>query len=585
MVKVWISKIKFSDGSHFDLVKEDIVVFVGPNNSGKSQALRDILSLYTNKTSTGIVITEIEISGEGSPQEAFEYIKSNSLEKSQNGQILFSWIDGALPESEIKRQWTSKDSGLHGLRSFFCRLFTTDERLSLVSRIPPNDSDEPASHPLHYIFKHDLLADKLSNNFKDAFGLQLIRRLKVSKNLLLHVGLDPRVEGEDRVAESYIQKLDQLPHIDKQGDGMRAFAGLLIHSSVPHYSIMMIDEPEAFLHPPQARHLGRALIEDFARDRQLFISTHSGDVLKGILDTNSTNVHVIRLQRAEDITVNNAKLLNKENIQEIWKAPLLRYSNVLDGLFHERVIICESDADCTFYSAVMDWLFETEEQSIKKPDVMFIHAGGISGIDKIAKALLPLSVPVSVVVDFDALNKGELRQICSTLELEWRIISAHHKIVTDAINAIPPSPPEVTAVRENTNKLLDAEADQYLSPKASKAITELVKNRSGWAQAKVQGRTILTDPTSIVAFDTLNTAMNDKNIYVVPIGELENFCPPAANHHSSKWLAEVFDNEELKEQAFNASKGFVKRILGLPEIQQPAQTASEQLAEAQQITA
>ncbi len=38
----YISKIVFNNGSDIDLQPNDIVVFVGPNNAGKSQSLKDI---------------------------------------------------------------------------------------------------------------------------------------------------------------------------------------------------------------------------------------------------------------------------------------------------------------------------------------------------------------------------------------------------------------------------------------------------------------------------------------------------------------------------------------------------------------
>ena len=41
----YISKVQFKNGETIDLLQNDIVVFVGPNNAGKSQCLRDIYSL------------------------------------------------------------------------------------------------------------------------------------------------------------------------------------------------------------------------------------------------------------------------------------------------------------------------------------------------------------------------------------------------------------------------------------------------------------------------------------------------------------------------------------------------------------
>ena len=566
MPGVSINRITFSDGNQFTFDSQDIVVLVGPNNCGKTQALHNIFSKMHQAQTAGKVITNIEVATQGTADDAFLFIKNNSIEKAENGTVHYKWMNAQAQEVDIKTFWNaSPQQGLISLTSFFGQLFRTDDRLSLARSQPPIDLNEPPTHPLHYVWSSETISTQLSVNFKNAFGFDLVTRRFPCKNLILHVGNDPRIGNEDRTTDSYIARLDQLPPLDSQGDGMRAFAGLMIHSIVPHYSFMLIDEPEAFLHPPQARYLGKSLVTDIAHQKQLFISTHSSDILKGILETNNDRVHVIRLQRDEtNPDINKAKLLPKANLAQIWSAPILRYSNVLDGLFHEKVIVCESDADCTFYSAVLDWIYETDHPTIRKLDVMFIHAGGISGIKKIVEALIPLSVPVSVVVDFDGMNKAELRQISEAMGMTWLNIQTDYQAVRANINAIPPSPPEVVVVRADITTILDAEPDPHLSPLASTRITNAAKNESGWAKAKVQGKSVLTTAVATVAFDNVVNQLNAKNVFIVPIGEMENFCPAAASSHAGKWLTKVFDDPALKIQAFTAAKPFVKKLFNLP---------------------
>lgn len=45
----YISQIQFNNGKLLDISENDIVVFVGPNNAGKSQALKDIYALSEKK--------------------------------------------------------------------------------------------------------------------------------------------------------------------------------------------------------------------------------------------------------------------------------------------------------------------------------------------------------------------------------------------------------------------------------------------------------------------------------------------------------------------------------------------------------
>ena len=51
----YISKIHFNDGTHVDIQPNDIIIFVGPNNAGKSQSLKDIYLLSSEKFPTTIV--------------------------------------------------------------------------------------------------------------------------------------------------------------------------------------------------------------------------------------------------------------------------------------------------------------------------------------------------------------------------------------------------------------------------------------------------------------------------------------------------------------------------------------------------
>ena len=56
----FISKITFNNGVTLDVEKNSIVAFVGPNNVGKSQALKDIYSLSGNGQNS-VVISGIKL--------------------------------------------------------------------------------------------------------------------------------------------------------------------------------------------------------------------------------------------------------------------------------------------------------------------------------------------------------------------------------------------------------------------------------------------------------------------------------------------------------------------------------------------
>lgn len=56
----YVSKLVFNDGESVEIKKNDIVLFVGPNNAGKSQSLKDIYDLSRTRCPT-TVVSDIDI--------------------------------------------------------------------------------------------------------------------------------------------------------------------------------------------------------------------------------------------------------------------------------------------------------------------------------------------------------------------------------------------------------------------------------------------------------------------------------------------------------------------------------------------
>jgi hypothetical protein len=155
-------------------------------------------------------------------------------------------------------------------------------------------SDAP-NHPIHFLQKYDKLEITFSDYFKQAFEMDLVVHRNAGSEVPLYVGIRPiPKEGEDRVSESFLIDLEKLDLLHLQGDGMRSFVGVLLNAFISSHSILLIDEPEAFLHPPQARLMGKMIALDLPSERQLFLATHSENFLKGLLDASKDNLKIIR---------------------------------------------------------------------------------------------------------------------------------------------------------------------------------------------------------------------------------------------------------------------------------------------------
>ena len=298
--------------------------------------------------------------------------------------------------------WWRDRTLYNDLHLLFVKRLSTEMRLT-VSNALQRDI-QPESHPIYKLYKSEQLAQEISDYFHQAFGVDLIVNRNEMRTIPLHVGQAPDKNAYTiKSQDEYYDLVSALPKLQDQGDGMRSFASILLDTFTSEHSITLIDEPEAFLHPPQARVLGKMLAKNNPNNRQLFISTHSEDFLQGLLDADNENVTVIRINRVDNI--NKMSILANSEIKKLWSNPLLRYSNILSGLFHEKVVVCESDYDCLFYQAVMNAMYESKGEIA--PDILFIHCGGKSRAKDVVNALRAVNVPVVAICDFDLLNASQ----------------------------------------------------------------------------------------------------------------------------------------------------------------------------------
>jgi hypothetical protein len=561
MPRLWIDQLTFSDGSTVALAKDDIILVVGPNNSGKSAALRAIRDKPAANASSP-VISSLTSVREGTPQEVAEWLETFTKSDPFAADPIFQGLGNSVQRSQITHFWNAQQP-MHGLARFFCHLLTADERLQAAN--PPGNIAvlrDPPVHPIHYLIRDERLEKRLSDHFRAAFGQDLIANRLAGNQVPLHVGRRPvPAAGQDRLSLEYVQELEKLPLLHIQGDGMRSFAGVILYTSVGRESVLLVDEPEAFLHPPQARQLGRMLVLDKPESRQLFVATHSGDVLRGVLDAGKPNVRVIRVRRVGD--VNHVRQIDNASLAELWNDPLLRYSNILDGLFHEKVIICEGDADARFYAAVADSLVEARGQDAARPDVMFTHCGGKDRCALVVRALRAVDVPINAIVDFDVLN-GErpLRDIVEAAGGDWQVVAADWMLVKSTIESMKP---ELTAaeVRSEIEKVLVPVAGTTAFPREAKdSIQRLFKRASPWATAKAIGKQFVPAGQPTQALDRLLSALRAYGIFVVEVGEVECFVKSVGNH-GPKWVNEAIKKNLRTDAELESARKFVSQLLGI----------------------
>ena len=553
-----IEMLRFQNGPTVSFSPNDVVVIVGPNNAGKSAVLRRIQQLLSGPLPLNLVVQAITTHRSGSITDLDAWLSARSVV--QPGAVsqgrTFTLFGQQVNAAHAFNEWRRTDGALGSLTRWFCHLLSAEERLQISNPVGSIAVTRDApSHPIHVLYRDDALEKRLSAKFRKAFGVDLVVHHRAGNQIPLYVGDRPVCrDGEDRASLSYIERIEALQLLQVQGDGMRSFAGVLLATSAGRESILLIDEPEAFLHPPQARFLGSTLVQNRNKPRQLFVATHSADILRGMLDTESSDIRVIRIRR-EGVT-NVVRVLNNDKIKELWNDPLLRFSNILDGLFHETVVICEAESDCRFYAAMLDATLAAQDSDVKRPDLMFTNCGGKQRLPLVIRALREVDVPVKVVADFDVLSgKDPLKSIVEALGLDWSAVEPDWRAVKSAVDG---KKPELSAleVRSEIIRILDQVEGPGFPNARGAEIEGILKRSSSWANAKVGGRSFVPSGEASKACGRLLQSLRAAGLFVVEVGELEGYVRSEGGH-GSKWVNAVLSRTLATDPELESARRFV----------------------------
>lgn len=551
---VSIQAIRFSGGQEYEFGANDKVIVVGPNNSGKSEFLREIQSVLSwqhqqIRFETNKVVKQLEICKEGTQDELLRFLTEHGEERQKDQ------IDYQNQRVHISHIPYFEQKFLGPLASLYCKNLGAEGRLRITYVQKGAGADGHRAVPQQVMYDNEALTEKVSSLFKKAFGKELFFDFRGNPDIPIHVGTAPdRAKLPDRVSDAYVRKVRESPRLDRQGDGMRSYAGILFEVVAIEHDITLLDEPEAFLHPPQMRRLGETLAEETTN--QVFVATHSSDILRGFLNQKSDSVRIVRLQRSGK--VNDAIMTSPDRLNALWEQPELRYSNALDGIFHEEVVICEDDSDCRLYNSIADHLAKTQKRATW-PDTAYVPCGGKSAIPKIASALREIGVKVKVIADIDLLNnEAMLRSVVESVGGDWSAIRKWWQIVDSGVRD-GVTPLTNSEVLERIQQLVKEQTDGAGLPKSK--ILDLLKQTSPWAMVKKHGASCIPRGNAQQAFDELSTLLKAIGVFTVPVGEAENFCPKLGNH-GPKYVSKLFETYTLDDPELAELRSFVAGVFG-----------------------
>ncbi len=439
----------------------------------------------------------------------------------------------------------------YGLHEIFSVKIEAQSRLNICEQQNSISNEELPKKAQHFLYRSQVLSTKISDLFKKSFGSELIINYRGGQKIPIHICKDfNHSVSLDRVSDKYIDELKKFPLLDKQGDGIKSYAGILFEAIATEKQITLIDEPEAFLHPPQMRKLGATLSSEV--EGQLFVATHSSDILRGFMEGTKGSIRILRIRREGDM--NFIHEAAPETIKELWEKPQLKYSNALESIFHEQAIICEDDSDCRLINAVADHIEKTHGNKIS--DTAYIPSGGKHAIPKIASTLRNIGVPIKAVFDIDFLSdKTLVRDAVMAFGGEWQEFQTLYRNLNSAVckGVTPKSNQEI---KDEITKIISQAGDREL-PKSQ--ITEALKKGKSWSIVKHNGKIAIPNGDPSRFFKDLISKLESIGIFLVMVGEIENFYKSIGGH-GPKFVTQLLTEVDLEDQELRELREFVQHV-------------------------
>lgn len=541
---VSLTQIKTSSGSVIDVPRAGITAIVGPNNAGKSTFLRQITShlrhgAQARNIDDTFLIDRISLANSGSWEDCAAWLEAHAnVTKTPTGEFAVQ-----RPGAQTVRMSTILGhlsngfaQGLADLSDFTVFYGDAWQRIHGAMPVEMREKfNDPPMSPMHLLQDDVELFRELSDLSERVFGEPLTMD-RLSRQVNLRVGRTgveaPRI---DQISEEYQAALSRLPLLLEQGDGVKSLIGLLVPLVTSTFPIVIIDEPEAFLHPPQATALGRILGEQArAKNLQVIVATHDRNLLSGFLESQAA-LSIVRMERRRHGSTRFSQL-NVDDVKEIWSDPVLRYSNVLEGLFHKLVVLAEGDRDCRFFSSSLEEYEPKSELPLLPGDVLFVPSGGKDSLRRLAKVLISVHVPVVASPDLDILNNREtIKSLVNSLEGDWGVIEGDYKDATSAFS----QPREKILVRQVLAAIMaqfdGRDDEQFTAAARGELLTQIRLKDNPWAALKIYGMLAFRGQAAAAA-NRLVSKLEDVGIAVVRVGELECFAPDLGVSKGPAWL-------------------------------------------------
>lgn len=550
--KYSINKVHLKNGEPFKPGR--INVFVGANNCGKTQLLKDMLAYITGKREELTILENLDIPYPDSWDAMEKAYKIKPVETSNGLQLRHICPtldkDPSGPSHHDLRQvldsWLQHD--LCQYRSAtgpgFVTYLNTDNRLKLAmgQQVQKDLQNRGAKNLLEALY---LSGVESTQNVRKCIS-SIFDNTDVyldSSNLgMLQFRVGADFSSIPDNPQAAFEKLRDLAVLDDQGDGLRSVLGIITALVALKKPIILLDEPEAFLHPPQAMQLGKIISTLVKESQQIFIATHSADFLRGLLGTTRDAV-IVHLDRPKD-SITEARILDSDALSQIITDPLISSSRVLEGMFYKGVVATEADSDTAFYQRLFQKIGASDE-------IHFLQTSGKQALKKIISPYQKLGIKFAIIADADVIR--ERNDVKSLLNLTSEE-TAKEQILVERDEVIKYFQTQskydrLLSLQTALHNLISAELPaETNSDDIDKALTDyraklgkLRDESDDLSKLKELGRECFPDEEK-EHFDRLCSLCSNIGLFIVWVGELESWLVDYGIERTSnkpKWIAEA----------------------------------------------
>lgn len=461
-----INAISFKNGEKYSPGKINIVI--GANNSGKSQFLKEIRSAILGNTdgpngpyahdANNVITDSIDLTLPKNVEDLDDsYGLSDHVVRGMNGwrvrdfcnigtqltpnggyayqslpcsfSLQDDWhtcLNLLLQPSETDYQLEEKERQrqiLQFLGPMFVDYTGTEDRLLLSIGEPARGVRDDSYNTLSAALDVDETCSSISETVKRLFHKDIALDNTTSRQVVIPVvSEDFSSYRNSHDSPEKLTYMENATLLRNEGDGFRSYVTILLTVMGASKPILLVDEPEAFLHPTYAMELGKQLGTMLAESSALqnaFISTHSSYFLQGILDSAASDLSLIRLKRNGGKSTFN--ILDKDKIETLKNRS--DYSpQYIDALFSKKAILVEAPRDAIIYSAICDKITEIDNP-------IFVSTNGKDAFKGVKQFYTASGLPCRCICDFDIINdhdkfKNLMKAFSVDLEVRQRALNA-----------------------------------------------------------------------------------------------------------------------------------------------------------------